>query len=197
MNIREKIDKLGLRVLYEELNPGIRGFLSEINGIWHVIVNKNDPPERQNFTLAHEYFEYTFKDDTELLPEEKHRKADICASELLLPEESFKPAAAEFGLHELKKIFPHVSYEAIARRYIRFVPAVVTIFDNMVCTSRFASEGMNYPHTPSEVERTIAIECAKSHETAHKFEPPLDVSGYILDEKNSIIRIFVIARIVE
>jgi len=197
MGIREIISDKGIDIRFEKLSPGLRGCSFVKGGKRYILVNENDPFERQNFTIAHEYYELILDEEPHLTLDEKHRLANRKASELLLPKNSFGDAVHSCDLHELKTLFPETSFEVIARRMIYFLPVVITIFDNESCTSRFGSDTINYPKKISPPEMTAAQQCYDTGDTVNIKAPPLNISAYYLDETNGIRRVIVVAVIEE
>jgi Zn-dependent peptidase ImmA (M78 family) len=191
--IRRFVESKGIAVLFRQLAPGIRGSTFKKNGKQYIIVNKLDSPERQNFTIAHEYCEIQLENKTDLPLDEQHQLANIMAGELLLPDDEFKPAVNRYDLHELKKIFPSVSYEVIARRLVQFKPLVVTIFDNGLVTSRFGSPLIRFPQSATQLEQTTAQSCYETKKTVSVSEPLMTVSGYYIEETNGIVRVYITA----
>ena len=50
----DRWDGRDIVVLEDRLHPGLRGGLSLVDGRWLIILNRDDPPPRARFTLAHE-----------------------------------------------------------------------------------------------------------------------------------------------
>jgi len=197
MSIQEKVHQQGIEILYQCVGPGIRGSTFQKDNQWYIVVNRHDPPERQNFTIAHEYFEIQLNDRQDLSLDAKHQLANRMAAEFLLPDSTFGALALTKNLHELKQEFPNVSYEVIARRLPYFRPVVVSILDNLRVTSRFGAPNINYPRKISEIEMKTARISYETRKTVTLSEPPLEVTGYYLEEINSIVRVFVIAEVDE
>lgn len=197
MSIQEKVHQQGIEILYQSVGPGIRGSTFQKDNQWYIVVNRHDPPERQNFTIAHEYFEIQLDDRQDLSLDEKHQLANRMAAEFLLPDAAFGALALTKNLHELKQEFPYASYEVIARRLPHFRPVVVSILDNLRVTSRFGAPNINYPRKISEIEMKAARISYETRKTVTLSEPPLKVTGYYLEEINSIVRVFVIAEVDE
>jgi len=195
MHIREFIENEGIKILFRTLIPGTRGSMFQKENQWYIVVNRHDPPERQNFTIAHEYCEIQLHDDPGLTKDEKHRRANQAASELLLPQETFGQAVHKMDLHALKEAFPEVSYEVIARRILSFLPAVATIFDNGLCTGRFGSPHINFSQRPAPAELQAVRECYEKRQTVRIDEYPLHISAYYLPETNGVRRIILISEI--
>ena len=197
MSIQEKVHQQGIEILYQSVGPGIRDSTFQKDNQWYIVVNRHDPPERQNFTIAHEYFEIQLNDRQDLSLDEKHHLANRMAAEFLLQDAAFEALALTKNLHELKQEFPHASYEVIARRLPYFRPVVVSILDNLRVTSRFGAPNINYPRKISEIEMKVARSSYATKKTVTLSEPPLKVTGYYLEEINSIVRVFVIAEVDE
>ena len=132
MHLNELLTKKVIKVQLKDLRNDERGYALKHNGLWNVIVNKNDSIERQNFTIAHEYFEIELYNRLDLSLDEKDKLANELASEFLLPADKINSALKTHNLHKLKEKFPDVSHEVIARRMCQLLPVVVTVFDNTV-----------------------------------------------------------------
>ncbi|MFC1732858.1 ImmA/IrrE family metallo-endopeptidase [candidate division KSB1 bacterium] len=197
MSIREFVAQKGIIVRYEMLNPGLRGCTFQKNGQWYIVVNRDDTFERQNFTIAHEYGEILLSDNNELTKDEKHRRANQLASELLLPADEFEEAVHRSDLHELKQLFPEVSFEVIARRIPVFIPSVISIIDDSRCTNRFGSDNVNYPAALSPAEKRAAEHSMTQRETVRFEEPGIHISAYYIDDDSVIERIYIITEIDE
>jgi len=197
MELGEQIKSLGISLLYKPLDNNIRGNSFCKNGVWHIVINNNDMTERQNFTIAHELFEIHLYNDSTLTTMEKHMQANEYAAELLLPESEFKAAVHSYNLFELKELFPEASHEVIARRLIKFIPAVVTILDNKNITSRFASSGINYPSAPSKEEINVIERCYEREILIEVATDTFEMNGYFLNEMNGIKRVITILELNE
>ena len=195
--IQERVRQQGIEILYRSVRPGIRGSTFQKGDQWYIVVNRHDSPERRNFTIAHEYFEIQLNDRQDLSLDEKHHLASKMVAEFLLPDETFGASALTKNLHELKQEYPHVSYEVIARRLPYFRPVVVSILDNLQVTSRFGAPTINFPREISEIEMKVARISYETGKTVTLSEPPLEVTGYYLEEINNIVRVFVVAEVDE
>lgn len=196
-SIQEKVNRQGIEILYQSVGAGIRGSTFQKSDQWYIVVNRHDPLERQNFTIAHEYFEIQLNDRQDLSLDEKHHLANKMAAEFLLPDATFGVLALTKNLHELKQEFPQVSYEVIARRLPYFRPVVISVLDNMHLTSRFGAPNINFPRKISEIEMKAAQNSYETGKTVTLSEPPLEITGYYLEEHNSIVRVIVIAEVDE
>jgi len=105
--------EVGLR-FESPLPDGVNGYKYDGEDGPVVVLDSAATPERRNFALAHEVAHILLGHSGEV-GENEEREANRLASELLLPAMEFAPAA-NLGLRELKEIFPHASFEAIARR---------------------------------------------------------------------------------
>ena len=193
--IEEKVKQDGINILYQNLSPGLRGSVFQKEGHWYIIVNQDDSDERRNFTIAHEYFEIQLYERNDISIDDKHYLANQMASEYFLPEDTFGEAVHENNLFELKRMFPSISYEVIARRIPFFLPVIVSILDNKEVTSRFGSPDINFPRTISETEMKAANLCYDSRDKLTISDPPLDITAYFIDDSTSIERVIVIAEV--
>ena len=108
-----------------------------------ILINKNDRPERQNFTIAHEIGHYVHNHLNESEQTwQQEEEANLFAADLLLDPAELRGLAYE-PLDSLKEEFPHCSYEVIARQCLKHRDAVLTIFDNFHMTARITSPLMN------------------------------------------------------
>ncbi|MFC1477573.1 ImmA/IrrE family metallo-endopeptidase [candidate division KSB1 bacterium] len=195
MNIRQIVEQKGIHVRFERLSGNLRGSMFRKDNEWYILVNEEDPPERQNFTIAHEYAEILLNDEPGILLDEKHRQANRMAAELLLPEDVFRNSLCEKDLHALKNNFPDVSYEVIARRMTHFLPVVITIFDNGSLTARTGPDTINYPRAVSAEETEVVRQCYETGKTVRVENPPLCICGYYLEETNGIRRVILITEV--
>lgn len=193
--IEEKVTREGIKILYRNLSPGLRGSVFQKNGQWFIIVNQDDSVERKNFTIAHEYFEIQLFEREDISNDEKHHFANQMASEYFLPEDAFSEAIHKNNLFELKEIFTSVSFEVIARRIPHFLPVIVSILDNKQVTSRFGSPDINFPQAISEPELKAANLCYDSKEIVKISDRLINITGYYLDDPASIERVIVIAEV--
>ena len=73
MHLNELLTKKVIKVQLKDLRNDERGYALKHNGLWNVIVNKNDSIERQNFTIAHEYFAIELYNRLDLSLDEKDK----------------------------------------------------------------------------------------------------------------------------
>ena len=138
-----------------------------------VVLDSSLPSERQHFALAHEAAHVLLGHGGEVEEDEEHQ-ANQLASELLLPHEEFAPLS-HHSLNELKEFFPHVSYEALARRRLAYQPGVLTVVDDGDVRYRIASEDFNAPPTPTAPEWNLI---RKAYDL--KQECVLNIEGFLL-----------------
>jgi Zn-dependent peptidase ImmA (M78 family) len=110
VDVRVIAEKEGIRVLFEELEPGISGFVVRNGSEVSIGINADHHSNRQRFTLAHELGHYTlhfpemekyptavfvdadkpkvlFRADTPATPNAHEIDANTFAASLLMPEE--------------------------------------------------------------------------------------------------------------
>ena len=197
MHLNELLTKKVIEVQLKDLRNDERGYALKHNGLWNVIVNKYDSIKRQNFTIAHEYFEIELYNRLDLSLDEKDKLANELASEFLLPADKINSALKTHNLHKLKEKFPDMSHEVIPRRMCQFLPVVVTVFDNTVLTTRFGSDSINFPKFPDPFEYEVMREVYNIKNTVFQNEPLLDITGYYLAPQNSIVRVYVVTEVDE
>ena len=146
--IRSLAEKYGVGVRVQPLAEGIRGYKLDDC----VVLNESEPPERRNWTFCHEVAHIVLGHGADPSDWEE-READRLAAELLLPEEEFLRESRRMELDRLKSIYPHASWEALARRMLYYRNAVLTIFDEGKMTLRVGSGDINFPPTPMKVEK--------------------------------------------
>lgn len=190
--------KLDLYKLAEEKNITIiekllpdnkRGAAFKKNDRWYITLNRLDTPERKNFTIAHEIAEIELFDRDDITIDEKHRLANIRASQIMLPEEHFKSNVSKFNLLQLKEEYPHASHEVIARKILRFKNSVLTIFDNQAQTLRAGSEGMAFQQNIMPVEKETVRECYRCKAPVIKEDHIARCEAYFIDEDRGIERV--------
>jgi hypothetical protein len=118
-----------------EPGSGCSGYLIRKNGGYEVIVNADEPEERQWFSFAHEivhtYFREVCPNVTHPSPEEEHL-CDVGAAELTMPLERFTKEMQGHVLslgfiEELQKEF-HVSFKAAGRRALHTTDEAACLF---------------------------------------------------------------------
>lgn len=119
---------LGIKVVHEQMDDEVSGFLEKRGDIWVAGVNSYHHPVRQRFTIAHEiahyvlhrrkqseFRDYTFarrNDDRS----DMEREADQFAAQLLMPEGEVR-AAVDKGLRNLNDLARHFDVSTLAMRY--------------------------------------------------------------------------------
>ena len=121
----------------EHIAPGAgcSGYLVPKNGGYEVIVNADEPEERQWFSFAHEIVHTFFREVCPNVPnpsQEEERLCDVGAAELTMPLERFTKGMQgqilTLGLiDELHEEF-HVSFEASGRRALHNTDEAACLF---------------------------------------------------------------------
>ncbi len=153
--IRELAAKYGVEV---SLKPtgGPDGYL--INGT--IVLDPELYPPRMNWVFCHELAHHLLKHpDSKKITPEMEREADSMAAELMLPAAKFRQVMALYDIPELKALYTHASWEAIARRWAEMRPAVLTIYDNEQFTNRQGPKGLNFPSRPTPQEIELVRDC--------------------------------------
>lgn len=123
-------------------------------------------------------------------------EADEFASEMLLPMDQFKRIAlANPDLNELKAAFEHASWEAIARKLAMISMSVVTIYDNLNLTRRWAPDGVVYPRTPTATEFNTMKTCFELKNVTENSDDFIKVTAYYIDENPDFIRIILLTSV--
>ncbi len=152
-----------------------------------VVLDSTLPPERSNFSLAHEIAHILKGHHGNIKPEEE-QEANRLASQLILPEEDFAPQAWR-SIRELKACFPQASFEVIARRRLAFVPGVLTIVDNGNVTSRLLSERFNCPRMLTPPERKIIDQTMQQRKDIVISNDGFKLSTTYVDEGRGVVRV--------
>ncbi len=163
-----------------------------------IFVDPDLYPPRMNWRFCHELAHILLNHpSTKSIAQENEFEADELATELMLPRAEFEPLSAELDLPELKVRFPHASWEVIARKRIRFRPAVLSIFDNEVLTYRKAPQNMNYPRQLSPEELEVVQKCYEAKEHFKIRTDLLFVAGYYIDENPDVKRVILLTEVLE
>ena len=187
--IRSVAAEYNVKVRLASLEEGARGY--KIEDI--IVLNRRILSERRNWTFSHELGHIVLGHSSNPSDSEE-RAADDFASELLLPARDFIPDSKSLDLAKLKELYPHASWEAIARRCLQYHAAVLTIFDGGEVTLRAASGCINYPSKPSPAER-LAVENCQNHRRHYNcVTNGLTLYAYYIDLNPDIIRIILISQ---
>lgn len=160
-------------------------------------------PQRRNFRFCHELAHIILghssagrldSKQSGKIFEQQEREADRLAVELLLPPDEFRRLARHSTLSDLKRHFPHASWEVVARRYCELHNALLTIFDNGKMTRRIAPDGLVFPRTPSAPERELFSRVATERQETSLETDELTIDGYFIDEDKGVVRIILITR---
>ena len=178
-----------LRLIYETPLPGnVPAYKYEDDdGDQVVVLDSVLPPERQHFSLAHETAHILLGHRDEI-SEEEESEADQLASELLLPEAPFSENA-HLTLRELKELFPHASFEAIARRRLQFISAALTIVDNMKLTRRLMSDDFQAPPRPVTPEWKAIQRSYEEHTDIEQIRGGLLFRTTYVDDRRGVARV--------
>jgi len=150
-------------------------------------------PPRMNWLYCHELSHILLgHTDSGVISKKQETEADELASELILPENQFYPKAKKSDLSELKELFPHASWEVIARRRVHFRPAVLTILDNENLTSRGAPEDYNFPMRISEIEQSLINKTYLECQHFKKSADDLYLESYYIDENPDFKRVILL-----
>jgi Zn-dependent peptidase ImmA (M78 family) len=179
----------GVPYRFSKIPEGRRSYL--LAGV--VILDESLTEERAHWAYCHE-LAHLLLDHPETPPadyaEELQREgeANQLASQLILPDETFKPHAHR-RLTELKSFFPHASYEVIARRRLQFRFGLLTIVDNQRVTTRIAPESWNRPMRLLPLEMKALERCSTSKSESILEEEGMRVEATYVDEGWGVIRV--------
>jgi len=187
--IKRLARKYHINYRMEWLGEGVRGY--KIGD--EIVLNSLNPPERRNWTFCHELGHIVLGHSQEPADVEE-READGFAAETMLPERDFVPDCAGFDLRRLKELYPHASYEAIARRCLQYNSGVLTVFDSGEMVFRGGSEGLVFPAIATAVEKRAAEQCLAERSDISVSADGLDIKGYFIDVGSEVIRVILISR---
>jgi len=146
----------GILVREEYLVNSRSGYAQRVDSLnaWLVTLPSSEPPAERHFQLAQKIIELLLPSkEGRRIPEEVYQEG---ASELLMPSAMFNEISVRYNydLGVLKQKFGHVTYEAIGRRVLSQITAILTIVDNAQLTLRLGSAGLIFPKwpTPQEME---------------------------------------------
>ena len=158
-----------------------------------IVLNELSLPERRNWTFCHELGHLVSGHGADPSDEEE-READAFAAELMLPERDFIPDSKGMKLDELKELYPHSSWEVIARRCLQFHPAVLSIFDQKELTLRVGSSELNFPPEPMKEEMEVMEECYDKRTHLRSKSTGINIQGYYINQGMDIIRVILISQ---
>lgn|GEM_PF-706429 len=176
----------------ESLDEGIRGYKIDNE----IVINRHLAPERRNWTFCHELAHIVLGHSPSPNDYEE-READRYAADLMLPEREFIPDSAAWDLEKLKGLYPHASYETLARRCLQFRPAVMTIFDDGEITCRAGSESIVFPIKPAPLEIEVFQRCWEQKQHFEKSDEGLTVKGWFIDLDRAVTRVILITEPME
>jgi len=187
--IRKLAEQYNVSVRFEPLGEGVRGYKIDSE----IVLNEHNPPERRNWTFCHELGHIVLGHS--MTPTDvEEREADEFAAETMLPQRDFIPDSGDIDLDKLKKLYPHASYEVLARRALRFGRGVITIFDSEHLTARMGSEDINFPASPIQEEMEAFRECSDKKSACVKTAKDLTIYGYYVDQGRSVVRIYLVTK---
>ena len=189
IDVRKIAENRNITVIERLLTDSKRGAAFKKEGRWYITVNKLDTPERKNFTIAHELAEIELYDREDITIDEKHRLSNTMASDMLLPEEQFKNDSKTLDLFQLKEMYPHASYEVIARKALKYKNSVLTIIDNRQKTLRAGSEGLAFQQNLMPFEKDIIEMCYKNKDKVTESNFEARCESYYIDEGRGVERV--------
>ncbi|MFH0882287.1 MAG: ImmA/IrrE family metallo-endopeptidase [bacterium] len=152
-----------------------------------VVLDASLPQERKNFALAHEAAHILLGHNDGVAPDEE-AEANQLASELLLPHGDFAPDAWR-SLRELKEVFPHASFEAIARRRLAYIRGVLTIVDDGNVKRRLVSEDFAAPPQPTSLEWDVIDRCYREKGDIEHSGEGLHLHACYVDTGRNVVRV--------
>ncbi|MBC8278661.1 MAG: ImmA/IrrE family metallo-endopeptidase [FCB group bacterium] len=185
--IRRLAEQYNVSLRFEPLGEGVRGYKIDSE----IVLNEHNPPERRNWTFCHELGHIVLGHSMTPTDAEE-READQFASETMLPQRDFIPDSGDIELDKLKNLYPHASYEVLARRSLQFARGVVTIFDGEHLTARMGSDDINFPPAPIQEEMDAFRECCEKKADCVKTAKDLTINSYYVDQGRSVVRIFLV-----
>ena len=195
IDIRKKAEEMGVFIIEKENFTDTRGAVFKAGNKWYITINANDTEERKSFTIAHELGEIILYDNSELSNDDKHKISNLIAADFLMPEDEFKKDIQNNDLKQLKKKYKNCSYEAIARRILKFIPHVLTIFDNKKKYIRIASDSINFPSAITQIEQEVVERCYQTENHHEKKEDNLMIKGYYINEGKGVERVILLTEI--
>lgn len=155
-----------------------------------IYLNRNLPPERQNFSFCHELAHLLLEHHNETHPSpEEEFLANQLAARLLLPDATFGLDAKSLPLAVLKEKYPYASWEAILRRKLQFRHGVGTIIDEGKITFRGASPGIAYPHHPTPVEWGVVRDAFNEARSLFREQTGLVMTADFVDTGSGVRRV--------
>ena len=181
-------DEYNVKVRLRALEEDTRGYI--IDG--EIVLNRFLYPERRNWTFCHELGHLVLGHSDHPSMEED-RAADRFAAELMLPEGDFMRDSRCRNLEELKRIYPHASYEAIARRLGQFQPVVMSIFDDGQLTFRGGSPQIVFPQNPFPEELAIVDRSFREKRSLEESSPLMNLKAFYIDQGREVVRVILIS----
>jgi len=192
LNFIEKLAREhGVKITYESISGEDAFVMGRM-----IFLNPDLYPPRMNWRFCHELAHILLgHTEGKSINREMEDEAEVKAGELMLPPEEFNPLIGSHDLIELKEQFPHASWEVVARRITEILPAVLTIYDNKKLRSRSAPSTLIYPSKPTPPEVALAAKCFEQKSNNNDSENGLEISGYFIDENESVKRVILITKV--
>jgi hypothetical protein len=190
--IRSIAEQYNIKVRFHPLGEDIRGYKMEDE----IVLNSQNPIERNNWTLCHELGHIILRHSAEPT-EEEEREADSFAGETMLPAKDFARDAKGFDLPRLKELYPHASYEVLARRCLQFYPGCMTIFDQEELTLRLGSEGFAFNAVPTPNEMKVMKQCYRMKDGYSLNNENIYIQGFYIDQGRDVVRVILMAEAME
>jgi Zn-dependent peptidase ImmA (M78 family) len=175
-----------LQIKIKDLGDGPRAYLMDDV----VCLDESLPQERKNFAFCHELAHRLLDHHVrEVLSDEMEHEANLLATDLLLPPDSFRRDAMTYHLDRLKELYPQASWEVIARARLVLIPAVLTILDNGQRTLRMAPNGYQYPYHLLPVEHEVFRHCIDKRQHYVLQEDAIHTHGFFVDNGTGVLRV--------
>ncbi len=191
MNFIEKLAREhDVKIVYESISGEDAFVMGRM-----IFLNPDLYPPRMNWRFCHELAHILLgHTDENSITREQEIEADTKAGELMLPPKEFNRLVVSHDLIQLKELFPHASWEVVARRIAELTPAVLTIYDNKKLRSRSAPPSLSFPPKPTQPEVSLAMECFEHESNSSHNSDGLEINAYFIDENESVKRVILLTR---
>ena len=129
LDVEGVIKKFGIKLVREEMDVDLSGYIEKRHDTWVIGINKYQTPRRQRFTLAHELAHFLFDrasletgrhTDSIMLRSEDlnsvEQRANEFAADLLMPKEQFH-AKVTAGIRDVSELSEQFDVSEAAIRY--------------------------------------------------------------------------------
>ena len=161
-----------------------------------IVLDIDTYPPRRNWIFCHELAHVLLgHQKVNRITPEMEWEADELAAELMLPIDQFRSAMISHDIPALKDMFPHASWEVIARRWAKERQVVLTIYDNRKLTGRYGPEETAFPSRPTDPEVELIRECYEAKQAIKcttEGEIKLDLQAYFIDEGRGVERVLLL-----